>query len=109
MSNEIFYKLKAFVTKQAAIAEDEVTEDAQLEDDLGVTGDDAVDFIIAYGKVFNVDVSNFMAADYFGSEGGMRLPLFLSSNKRTRKTLTVKHLVKGIAAGRLDKEIINDK
>ena len=107
MSSAIFDKLKSFVITQAAVEEGEVTEDAQIEDDLGVTGDDAVDFIITYGKAFNVDVSNFMAADYFGSEGGIRVPVFFGSNKRHRKTLTVKHLEKGILAGRLDEEIIN--
>lgn len=107
MNNEIFSKLKSFVVKQAAVEEDEVTAEAQIEDDLGITGDDAVDFIIAYGKAFNVDVSKFMAADYFGSEGGLRLSIFFGNNKRQRKTLIVKHLEKGILAGRLDEEIIN--
>jgi acyl carrier protein len=109
MNNEIFSKLKSFIIKQAVVEEEEVTEDAQIEDDLGVTGDDAVDFIIAYGKAFNVDVSNFMAADYFGAEGGIHLSTFFGSNKRQRKTLVVKHLERGILAGRLDEEIINSK
>ena len=112
MSDEIFNKLKAFVIKQAAVEDEEVTKDAQIEDDLGVTGDDAVDFLIAYGTTFNVDVTKFMAADYFGGERNVLLSelgrWLTGSSKRTRKTLTVGHLEKGIIAGRLDEEIINN-
>lgn len=110
MSEEIFEKLKAFVIKQAAVEDEEVTVDAQIEDDLGVTGDDAVDFLIEYGKAFNVDVTKFMAADYFRGEGGIGVPWFIKKLlgiKRSRKILTVGHLAKGILAGRLDEEIIN--
>lgn len=50
MCNEIFDKLKAFVIKQSAVEDEEVTRDARIEDDLGVYGDDAVYFLIAYEK-----------------------------------------------------------
>lgn len=110
MSNELFDKLKSFVIKQAVVEDEEVTREAQIEDDLGVTGDDAVDFLIAYGKTFNVDVTKFMAADYFRGEGGIGMPWFIKNLlgvKRQRKTLTISHLEKGIIAGRLDEEVIN--
>jgi acyl carrier protein len=106
MSDEIFDKLKSFLVKQAAVEEEEITRDAQLEDDLGVTGDDAVDLLIAYGKTFNVDVTKFMAADYFSPEGDSILPaiirMFTGKRKRQNKILT-----KGIIAGRLDEEVIS--
>ncbi len=111
MNDEVFDKLKIFVIKQAAVEDNEVTRDAQIEDDLGVTGDDAVDFLIAYGKIFNVDLTKFMAADYFGGEGNVLLAelgkWLTGKSKRNRKTLTVGHLEKGVKAGRLDEEIIN--
>lgn len=96
-------ELKNFVIRQAAVLEDEVTMEASLENDLGVYGDDAFDFIIAFGKAFNVDVSKFMAADYFNSGGRS----WLLGNLQKRKELTVAHLDKAIAAGRLDEEVIN--
>jgi acyl carrier protein len=111
MNDEIFDKLKTFIIKEAAVEDEEVTRDAQIEDDLGVTGDDAVDFLIAYGKAFNVDVTKFMAADYFNGEGDIILPALIGAitGKRTSKNkiLTVGHLEKGIIAGRLDEEIIS--
>ena len=102
MSNEIFDRLKEFVIKESAVDDGEITRDTQIEDELGVTGDDAVEFMIAYGKTFNVDVTKFMAADYFRGEGWNLFP-----SKKSGKILTVGHLEKGILAGRLDEEIIN--
>ena len=111
MNDETFDRLKAFVIKESAVDNEEITRDTQIEDDLGVTGDDAVDFIIAYGKVFNVDVTKFMAANYFNAEGSVILPSLLraitGAKKRQNKILTVGHLEKGILAGRLDEEVVN--
>ena len=111
MSSEIFDKIKKFTVKQAAVTEEEVTENASLENDLGVSGDDAVEFIIAFGKEFNVDVSKFMAADYFSPEGDFILPAiirFFTGKKKTKqKDLILKHLEKAMIAGRLDEEVIN--
>ena len=109
MNNEIFNKLKAFVIKQSSVDDEEITRDTRIEDELGVTGDDAVDFIIAYGEEFNVDVTRFMAADYFGPERSLPLPgLFetISGHKSKRKMLTVGDLEKGILAGYLDEKVI---
>lgn len=111
MSDDIFNRLKAFVVKEAAVEEEEVTADASLENDLGVHGDDAVEFIVAFGKEFNVDVSSFMAAEYFSPEGDVILPaiirLFTGKKKAKQKDLTIRHLEKAITAGRLDEEVIN--
>ena len=111
MDTEVFNKLKTFTLSQAAVEGKEVTKSASLEDDLGVSGDDAVEFIIAFGKQFNVDVSKFMAADYFSPEGDVILPalirFFTGKKQSKRKNLTMKHLEKAIVAGRLDEEVIN--
>lgn len=71
---------------------------------------DAVDFLIAYGKRFEVDISNFMAADYFNGEGLGLLSYIgakLFGSKGERKPFTVNYLYKGSIAGRLDDKIIN--
>lgn len=111
MNDEVFNKLKDFVIKESAVDDEEITRDTQIEEDLGVTGDDAVDFMIAYGKAFNVDVTQFMTGDYFDGEGDIILPaiirFFTSKKKKPNKRLTVGHLEKGIIAGRLDEEVIN--
>lgn len=111
MNEETFDKLKAFVIKQAAVEDEEVTREAKIQDELGIYGDDALDFLISYGNLFNVDITKFMAADYFSAEGDPVLPAIIrfltNRKKRQRKVLTVGHLEKGIIAGRLDEEVIN--
>lgn len=111
MSEQIFDRLKAFIIKETAVHDEEITMDTQIEHDLGITGDDAVDFMIAYGKAFNVDVSNFMAGDYFSGEGGSLLSTiigaFTGKKESQKKALTVGHLEKGITSGRLDEEVMN--
>lgn len=111
MNTEMFIRLKEFTIKQAAVKAEEVTEDASLENDLGVYGDDAMEFIMAFSKEFNVDVSKFMAAEYFSPEGDSILPaiirMFTGKKHPKQKELRIKHLVKAVVAGRLDEEIIN--
>ena len=102
MESEKFSELVKFTIKESCIDDEPITRDTKLSNDLGVTGDDGIDFIIAYSKKFKVDVSKFMAAGYFKGEGmdilGIQKPV---------KQLTVGHLEKGIIAGRLDEEVIN--
>jgi acyl carrier protein len=105
-----FDKLKEFIVEQVGADENAVTPYTRLYEDLGVYGDDAVDLVIAYGKEFNVDVSKFMAADYFKAEGmdviGGLLRVISGKPGRVYKVLTVNDLVKGTVAGRLDEEVI---
>lgn len=104
------YELFQFVKDQSAVSDIDIDMDTDLQDDLGIRGDDSVDFLIAYGKRFEVDISNFMAADYFNGEGLGLLSYIgakLFGSKEERKPFTVNYLYKGIIAGRLDDEIIN--
>ncbi|PWT72117.1 MAG: hypothetical protein C5B59_16630 [Bacteroidetes bacterium] len=111
MNEENFNNLKAFVIKESSVDDEEITRETKIEDDLGVYGDDAIEFMIRYGKQFNVDLSHFMASDYFSKEGDIILPavirFFKGKSLTPRKALTVGHLEKGILAGRLDDEIIS--
>nr|WP_297169230.1 DUF1493 family protein [uncultured Dysgonomonas sp.] len=79
-------------------------KNTQLEEDLKITGDEAVEFLIEYGAYFNVDVSNFRAADYFHDEGSTFFSLF---KRKDKKILIIGDLIAGIEAGRLDEEIID--
>lgn len=89
------------------IGEDKLpmTRDTLIEDDLGVSGDDAEDLIIAFGKAFNVDVSNFNLGAYFGDEPGGFLIWW--RKPRELKPFTIGHLEKAMLAGRLDDTVIN--
>jgi acyl carrier protein len=104
MHDEIFIRLKNFIIMQSWEYDFPLTRTTTVENDLMITGDDAVDFLVAYGKEFNVDLSNFMAADYFDGEGMDILGL---RDSKKKKILTIGHLENGIIAGRLNEEIIN--
>jgi hypothetical protein len=111
MNDEVLEKLKQFVVEQRWEYDFPLTRATLVETELKITGDDAVEFLIAYGKCFNVDVSHFMAADYFDGEGDVILPAIIRAitgkKKPLKKNLTLGHLEKGILAGRLDEEVIN--
>ncbi len=61
----------------------QLDSDIIIEDDLGISGDDAYDFIVLFSKQFGVNISNFKFDKYFYSEPS----LFLSWKKRTPLTL----------------------
>jgi acyl carrier protein len=111
MDTEIFEKIKKFTVTQTGVREGKITEDAELENDLGISGDDAVEYLIAFSKEFNVDISKFMAADYISPEGDSILPaiirVFTGKKHPKQKELKIHHLEKAIIAGRLDEEIVN--
>jgi hypothetical protein len=113
MNEELFNRLKSFLVNQAGVEDHEVILEAKIENDLGVTGDDALDLLLAYSKAFNVDVTRFMAADYFDGEGDPILPAIIrmltGKRKVKNKVLTVADLGKGILAGKLDEIVINSK
>ena len=106
MNAEFLDALKAFTQEEAGRDPSLMTETTCLERDLGIYGDDAIDYIVAFGKAFNVDVSKFMTADYFSGEGVALLDIFAKKRKE-KKELTVGALIKAIKAGRLDEEVIN--
>lgn len=120
MNNEIFDRLKKFVSEQGfgytlpfpfLFKKKELTRETSIEKELRVTGDYADEFLIAFGKEFNVDVSKFRIGDYFGDEGDPILPelirTFTGKKSRQTKELTINHLEKAVIAGRLDEEVIN--
>jgi hypothetical protein len=106
MSKEFLDALKAFTQEEAGRDSGLLTETTCLERDLGIYGDDAVDYIVAFGKAFNVDVSKFMAADYFSGEGFPFFDIFSGKKKQSKKELTIGDLIKAIKAGRLDEGVL---
>jgi hypothetical protein len=112
MARDVLENLKKFVIKTRWEYKFPLTTDTKLYEDLNIYGDDVVEFLIDFGKEFNVDVSNFMAADYFKGEGiDLITPIINLFSKHKaqsiKKTLTLGHLEKAIKAGRLDEEVIN--
>lgn len=110
MNEKVLEELKQFIINQRWEYKIPLLRETKLQEDLSIYGDDAVEFMIAYGKHFNVDVSKFMAAEYFSDEGGVKLPVavkkLFKNGGASKKVLTIGHLEKGILAGRLDEEVI---
>jgi acyl carrier protein len=111
MNTDLFSELQEFIVNKGGVDYAEVTRDAKLEEDLGIYGDDAIELLVAYGKKFSVNISNFKAADYFSPEGDIILPalfrMITGKKKKKTKYLTIEHLEKGILAGTLDEHVIN--
>jgi acyl carrier protein len=106
MKEENFKRLKDFIVKQTFVDDVQITSNTIIETEFGVTGDDAYDFIIAFGKEFNVDVSKFEIGNYFKGEGDTTLITlinFFKGKKSEKKSLllTVGDLEKAIIAGKL--------
>ena len=78
-------RLKKFLIRQTGAEEEEIIPATKIEEDLGIYGDDAMELIIAFGKAFTVDVSKFMAADYFSAEGDILLPAIFRALTGKRK------------------------
>ena len=104
-------KIKSMIVYKCGINKDKILIDSKIEDDLGLTGDDAVEFILTFSKEFNVDISNFVISDYFSREGFDFISPIVNffSKKETvqKKNLTVGDLIKITEIGRLDEETIN--
>ncbi len=115
MQEEILSKIIKLIEGKMGKYKKPITRETCLEKDLGITGDDAVELLLEYSKKFSVDVSNFMAADYFEGEGIqmdiinpiIRLITGKKKKEVIKKELTVGDLEKGVGVGRLDEEVIN--
>lgn len=73
-----------------------IYDNTSIYRDLNIQDDLAFDFIEAYSKQFNVDISNFNLIKYF--------PPITEKSKRIE--LTVEDLTRGITAGELNDDII---
>lgn len=87
-----------------------ITQNTKLEHDLGMTGDDAYEFLIEFSQKFNVDVSNFQIDKYFLPEGDSLLPtisrLIRGEENPKQKELTIGDLENSILKGKLDETTI---
>ena len=107
MDDEIFDKIKLFVIERRGTYKKVLTKNSQLESDLKITGDDALEFIEEFGKKFNVNVSKIELSEYFAREGSFLLYVFLFLGKKmNRKTITLGDLERAVLLGKLDESVI---
>ena len=99
---DVFFSLVAFVREQINEFNYSITRETLIEDDLGITGDDAEELILAFSKKYNVNIDSFQFSKYFFDEPGV-----FNLQRKKISPLNLGHLEKAIKAGRLDEEIIN--
>ncbi|WP_081848105.1 DUF1493 family protein [Microbulbifer sp. HZ11] len=94
-----------FVSEFTAIKTERISRDTLVNFDLGIDGDDGVEFLEEYAKNFHVDISGINES-YFGSEG---LPiswpyhflrLLVGYRPRNLVPLSVSRLIKSAEAGK---------
>lgn len=58
----------SFVANFIGAKPDSLSVAMTLQDDLGMDGDDALEFMTSFSNNFQVDISNFIFSNYFGEE-----------------------------------------
>jgi len=97
-----FADLISFIRQQIGEYAKPITRETLIEDDLGVTGDEAEDLIVNFAEHYNVNVDEFIFINYFYEE-----PSGFSFPDHIVKPFTIRHLEKAIIAGQLNEEVIN--
>ena len=75
MNNELLEEVKAFVAAFWYKPKEGLTAETSVNDDLGMDGDDAAEFMQAFSERFKVDLTCFPYDKHFGSEGSNPLVL----------------------------------
>jgi acyl carrier protein len=100
MNEHIFDDIKCFIEKLRWKYPFELKRETKIEQDLGITGDEAYEFIDAFSKQFSVDISNFRFEDYFEPEGDWILPTLIrfctGKKKEKKRVLTLGDLERAI-------------
>lgn len=66
---EIRDSVFAFVAEQVGVSATKLSDETTLFGDLGVDGDDGVEFLRQFSEHFQVDISSLQVGNYFGPEG----------------------------------------
>ncbi|MBN3805622.1 DUF1493 family protein [Paraburkholderia sp. Ac-20336] len=117
---EVSAELEAFIRKEIGLSpKKQLNPSDTLEHDLGVTGDDADDFMDAFSKHFNVKPGDFEFLRYFEMEGFSVWPFSIFTNWLHRRwgikkydqtePLTVAMLQQAIALGVWDSERLKER
>ena len=103
LDKEQFVKLVEFLREETGEVNMPITRQTLIEDDLGVTGDEAAELISNFSKRYGVNIQDFIFEHYFYDEPGI-----FDFPNRTVKPFSVGGLEKAIITGRLDEEIIDN-
>lgn len=64
-----FDRVRALVSAQSGVPEAEISLETRLLEDLGIDGDDGLDFLAAFADEFGVDLASVAPLNYFNEEG----------------------------------------
>ena len=103
LNEDKFADLVNFIRKQVNEYIIPIKRETLIEDDLGVTGDEAEELIFNFSTHYKVDLKFFTFTKYFYDEPGA----FNFSN-RAVSPFTVRDMERAIILGRLDDEILNE-
>lgn len=102
MKTTLFDQIKDFIETQRWKYDFPLTRNTLLQKDLKIWGDDAVDFLEAFGKKFDVDLSTFKIDLYFRTEGGFSMFNSFFKEKNKYKALTIGDLEDAVNKGVLE-------
>ena len=96
--------ISEFVAEFCAIPQSQLSATSRLEEDLGVSGDDAADLLEAFSTRYSVDLSSIRPHRHFWPEGlffTLFLPRWLRDQLKDhgRYPVTIGHLVDVARAG----------
>jgi len=101
---EVFEKLRDFTIQHTLIEDYDFKRSTSIEEDLGITGDDARDYLNSFSAEFDVDISEFPINDFFEEEGSTVLSWFknlFSKVQKKKNDLTLGDLEISILEGKL--------
>jgi len=69
--------LREFLAEELKVAPETLKDDERLQQDYGLDGADAAGFMERFAARFEVDMTRFVFADYFGKESFGCIPLWI--------------------------------
>ncbi|MHC0448248.1 hypothetical protein ACWA1F_22775 [Flavobacterium sp. 3-218] len=98
-----YSKLYQFLNKQTGKFFNDQSPNYWIEKDLGIYGDEAVDFLVQFSSGFDVNISDFNFAEHFNSESD-KISLFVSNffKRKNKKDLTIQDLKDALIKRRLE-------
>jgi len=95
IESDLEEKLIAWVVQETSFDRSRVNLKSGLANDIGLDGDDAVEFMTRYAQAFNVDMTSFVFHDYFNNEAAWSpLAVVLAPfQKKEKKSLLISDLL----------------
>lgn len=112
METDLESQVISFIAKQSGNYSFELSLKTELQYDLEIWGDDAVEFLLAFSKEFDVKINRFEAAKFFRRESFYIFSIVVNHFKLDKKkyhSITISDLVESVKLGELHHENILKK